>query len=113
MHATNEMTICILKKVHIFSSGQGVGGGGGWREFLYSCLPITFPICSHFICNVVPQILWVPTVFPKGIPNSTSLYPTSFTQSSPLLTFISEPKGRHSIFTLNLLFWGTSQVLIN
>lgn len=65
------------------------------------------------ICNGVTQILWLPNLFPKGIPNSTSLCPTSFTQSSPFLTFISELKGRHSILTLNLLFWGTSQVLIN
>jgi hypothetical protein len=95
------MNIHSPKNVHIFSLG-------GWREFLYSCLPMTFPICSRSIHNGVPQILWVPNLFPKGIPNSTSLYPTSFTQSSPFLTFISEPKGRHSIFTLNLLFWGTS-----
>ncbi len=91
---------------------EGGGEGGVWREFFYSCLPITFPICSRSIRNGVPQILWAPDVFPKGIPNSTLLYPTSFTHSSPFLTFISEPKGRNSIFTLNLLFWGTSQVLI-
>jgi len=96
------MNIRIPKKVHIFSLR-------GWREFLYFCLPIKFPICSRSIRNGIPWILWVPNLFPKGIPNSTSLYPTSFTQSSPFFTFISEPKGRHSIFTLNLLFWGTSR----
>jgi hypothetical protein len=40
----------------------------------------------------VPQIL---NVFLKGVPNNTSHYPISFAQSSPLLTYIGEPKGRY------------------
>jgi hypothetical protein len=33
----------------------------------------------------------------KGAPNSMSLYPISFAQSS-LLTYINKPKRRHAIF---------------
>jgi hypothetical protein len=49
----------------------------GWIEFLFLVL---------FLCA-------------KGVPNSTSLYPISFTQSSPLVTYVGEPKGGHSILT--------------
>jgi len=33
-------------------------------------------------------------VFLKGVPSSNSFYPIFFAQSSPLLTYIGEPKGR-------------------
>jgi len=45
-------------------------------------------------------------MFLKGVLNSSSLYPISFAQSSPLLTSTDEPEGRHSILTEKLLFWG-------
>jgi hypothetical protein len=45
-------------------------------------------------------------MFLKGVLNSSSLYPISFAQSSPLLTSTDEPEGRHSILTKKLLFWG-------
>jgi hypothetical protein len=38
-------------------------------------------------------------VFLKGVPNSNSLYPIFFAQSFPLLSYIVEPEGRHSILT--------------
>jgi hypothetical protein len=45
-------------------------------------------------------------MFLKGVLNSTSLYPISFAQSSPLLTSTDEPERRHSTLSKNLLFGG-------
>jgi hypothetical protein len=67
VHAANEMTD------HFFPLE---GGKDGILNFL----------CSHHVPNDVPQV-----------PNSTSLYLIFFAQSSPLLTYVGEPKGRHSI----------------
>ncbi len=74
MHAANEMTEHRFKS-SVFSFG-GVGGEGWNFNFM----------CSHHVPNDVPQV-----------PNSRSLYLIFFAQNSPLLTFVCEPKGRHSI----------------
>jgi hypothetical protein len=47
---------------------------------------------KRLVPHEVPQVL---NVFLKGVPNNTSHYPISFAQSSPLLTYIGEPKGRY------------------
>ncbi len=70
-------------------SSFSLGGGGRRMEFFNSCIP-----------NDVPH---VPMTFPKGVPNITSYYPISFAQSSPLLTYIGEPKGRLFIPTFVIL----------
>ncbi len=72
---------------------------GVWGGFFF-ILPL-FPTCSlyvtfnfqvssHQVLNMFPKF---PNVFPKGVPNSTSLYPICFGQSAPLLTYIGGPKG--------------------
>jgi hypothetical protein len=79
MHAANETT-----RGFIFFS---FWAGGGWN-FLYYLVPIMFPM-------MLASSQWVSIMFPKGVPNSTSLYLISFAQSFPLVTYIGEPKERH------------------
>ncbi len=74
MHAANEMT------EHRFKSSFISFGGGGGEDGILNLF------CSHHVPNDVSQV-----------PNSTSLYLISFAQNSPLLTYVGEPKGRHSI----------------
>ncbi len=74
MHAANETTKHTAKRVSSFF----LWGDGG-VDF---CIQV-FSSCSQ----TVPQ---VPNVFPKGVPNSTSLYHISFAQSSSLRTFPSQ-----------------------
>jgi hypothetical protein len=54
---------------------------------------ILFPWCSPWCYQVLNG--FVPIMFPKGVPNSTSLYLISFAQSFPLVSYIGEPKGKH------------------
>ncbi len=79
MHAANGTT-----RGFIFFS---FWAGGGWNFFNY-LVPIMFPM-------MLASSQWVSIIFPKGVPNSTSLYLISFAQSFPLVTYIGEPKGRH------------------
>jgi hypothetical protein len=75
-------------------------------------------LCSHHVLSLLSMMfLRFPMgsfiMFPKGVPNSSSLYLISFAQSSPLLIYIGEAKGRPSILTLKLPFWGASQVSVS
>jgi len=56
----------------LFLSGKGEDG-----IFFNYLVPIMFPM-------MLPSSQWVSIMFPKGVPNSTSLYLISFAQSSPL-----------------------------
>jgi hypothetical protein len=75
-----------------------------------------FSFCSHLFLMMFPRFsmgsLWCfpcsPCV-PPWCSQSTSLYPISFAQNFPLLTYVGEPKGWHSILEQKLLFWGASQ----
>ncbi len=57
---------------------------------------------------------WVSIMFPKGVSNSTSLYPISFAQSFPLLPYIGEQaKGEATPSShRNCYFGGASQVSV-
>jgi hypothetical protein len=76
-----------LGKAHCFSWDWG-GREGGIEIFIFSC--------SHHIPNDVCQ---VHNIFPRVISIAPRLDIVWFAQSSPLLTYIGKPKGRHYIFT--------------
>ncbi len=55
----------------------------------------------------------VPIVFPKGVPNSSSVYPISFAQSSPHLTHIYRwAKGEAIHLHIEIVILGNFQNLI-
>jgi hypothetical protein len=45
-------------------------------------------------------------MFPKGVPNNTFLYPIPFAQSSPLLTYIGDSKGKHPLSSHKNCYFG-------
>jgi len=50
---------------------------------------------------------YVPNVFPKGVPNSTSLNPICFAKkSSPSLLYIGGPKGRSTSSFHRIFYFG-------
>jgi hypothetical protein len=82
-----------LKVLWFFSIKFWVEGVGGGFFFI---LPM-FPLCYLQVPSELPlgfeYVLKIPNVFPKGVPNNTSLYPICFVQSPPILTYIGGPKG--------------------
>jgi hypothetical protein len=54
---------------------------------------------------MLPSSQWVSIMFPKGVPNSTSLYLISFAQNFPLVTYIGEPQGEALDGNIEALFW--------
>ncbi len=80
-HATNGGLSMYLKCLDFFSFKF-------WIGVVVFLIFLVFPICSF----------QVPNMFPKGVPNSTSLLSHMFCPSPPLLTFkLGGPKERHSV----------------
>jgi hypothetical protein len=88
------------------------GGGGCVRDIVRDGIffILVLPSCSSCSswCSSSLQL------FPKGVLNSTSLYPIFFAQSSPLLTHISTPSSNRSRYfeeplKFQLFGWWTNQ----
>jgi len=70
--------------------------------FLY--VPFKFPMGSH---EIHIMFLLFPMCSPRVFPIASRFNPIWFAQSPPLLTYTGGSNARHSIFQLNLLFWGS------
>jgi hypothetical protein len=75
-----------------------IGGGGEGQEGMceshserWYFFILVFPSCSS--CS--SSLQW----FPKGVLNSTLLYPIFFAQISPLLTYISTPSSHRNFYS--------------
>jgi hypothetical protein len=81
-----------LESFFLLSFGVWGGGGEDFFSFFLCSLyvPFKFPMGSHQVLDMFPKF---PIVFPKDVPNSTSLQShICFAQSPPLLTYIGGPK---------------------
>jgi hypothetical protein len=104
------MTLALRKEFACSQSDCWTCTQEGSSFFLWgeACWAFFFSLCSDHVPIVLSHVF---NLFPKDIPNNTTLFIAyGFAQSSFLLLYRGGPNRRHYIFTWKLLFWGPSIV---